>query len=125
LSSNFASQEFNCPCSECKITLVDEELVAKLQKMHDDIGSKLKITSGYRCASHQKHLTMLGYETAKGVSQHQLGKAADVTNGVTPGGELEGYARDAGFKAVGVAQLWIHVDTRDDMDRRWFYTKKR
>ena len=124
LSPSFSAYEFDCKCDDCRATIIDLDLIDKLQKMRDSIGTKLVISSGYRCPSYQQQLRLRGYETAKGVSQHTLGKAVDVNNGVATGAELESYAREAGFKAVGVGKTWIHIDLRDDQERRWFYGKR-
>ena len=121
LSTHFTSREFDCPCSDCTKTLIDKELVSHLEAVRTSLGSVLHITSGYRCSSYQAQLKLRGYETASGISQHTLGKAADVSNGVMTGMELEGYARKVGFRAVGVGNHWIHVDMRSDKDRRWAY----
>jgi len=99
---------------------VDSHLVERLDKLCELKRGKVSITSGYRCANKQEQLRLAGYETAKGVSQHELGRAADITDGVTPGVELEELARAAGFESVGVGKLWIHVDMRVG-HRRWTY----
>lgn len=122
LSNHFVSKEFDCPCNDCKQTVVDITLVSHLEAMRTILGSKLRITSGYRCPEYQVQLRLRGYETAKGVSQHELGKAADITNDVAPGHELEDAARKAGFLAVGVGKNWVHVDTRLGKSRSWKYS---
>jgi uncharacterized protein YcbK (DUF882 family) len=121
ISEHFNSNEFRCDCGVCRIILVNTDLVSKLEEMRKILGSSLTISSGYRCEHKQHELTIRGFDTAKGISQHTLGNAVDVTNGVTPGFELEDAARKAGFKAVGVAKTWVHVDLRSDRDRRWTY----
>lgn len=123
LSLHFSVAEFNCPCKECILTVVDLDIIPKLEALRTLLGTKLTITSGYRCRAYQEALRLRGYETALGVSQHELGRAADVSNGVSLGHELEDAAHKAGFKAVGVGSNWVHVDLRDDKDRRWSYAK--
>lgn len=123
ISKYFNKSEFLCPCGNCKDFEIDAELLEKLDAMRELHGGPLKVTSGYRCAAYQEQLKLRGYETATGVSQHTLGRAADVTDGVTPGYELEDQARKAGFKAVGVGKNWVHVDLRSDKDRKWSYVK--
>ncbi len=122
LSPHFNVSEFRCPCSSCTETLVDSDLITKLEKMREKTG-KLGITSGYRCEAYQSELRLRGFETAKGTSQHTLGKACDITNGVMSGAELESLAREAGFEAVGVGRTWVHVDLRAG-PLRWFYAKR-
>ena len=121
LSLNFSVFEFDCPCKNCKETIVHPDLVAKLQALRDSVATTVLITSGYRCESHQKELESLGYETVRN-SQHLIGMAADVCVRNRTGKDLEILARKAGFQAVGVAKSWIHVDLRFDKDRRWKYS---
>ncbi len=126
ISTNFNSSEFDCSCDQCTTTLVDPTLIVLLEAMRAILNTPIKIDSGYRCKHKQDMLRLLGYETATGISTHQLGKAADISNGVALGHELEDAARRAGFKAVGKASTWIHVDTRgqdDGRERRWTYKK--
>ena len=52
LSANFMAKEFDCNCSNCSETLIDLDHVAKLQQLREDLNSSIKITSGYRCESH-------------------------------------------------------------------------
>jgi uncharacterized protein YcbK (DUF882 family) len=126
LSPHFKSGEFVCPCSNCKETKVDSDLITKLQELREKVGSPLRVNSGYRCQAYQDELRARGYETSSGISQHTLGRAADVmradpgSNGV----ELEKLARLVGFKAVGVGHSWIHIDLRDDKERRWEYKSR-
>jgi len=122
VSKYFKAHEFDCPCLKCETTLIDSELVLKLDKMREAAGSPLKITSGYRCPDHQAALKAKGYETAPGISQHELGKAADVVClGVTrTGQDLEKYAVKAGFKRLGVGLAFIHVDVKEGSNR-WQY----
>lgn len=126
LSPHFTMSEFDCPCTNCTDTEVDTALIDKLELFRNGVGIPVKINSGYRCANYQNDLRLRGYETAIGVSQHELGRAADVMreDAQSSGIELEAIARSCGFKAVGVGHNWIHVDLRDDKERRWEYTKK-
>ena len=124
LSGDFKSREFDCQCkyADCRQTLIDRELVEKLQAIRDAVGHPIRISSGYRCQKHQDELQASGLETAK-TSQHLLGRAADILVEGKSGEELEKFARAAGFKAVGVARHWIHVDLRSDRDRAWTYSR--
>lgn len=124
LSSHFKSSEFDCRCPQCTTTQVDSDLVGLLEKVRERAGP-LKITSGYRCQHHQDELRAAGYETAAGISQHSLGRAADIAGSNTEysGAQLEQFARAAGFQAVGVGRSWVHVDLRSDRERRWTYQR--
>lgn len=124
LSPHFNVSEFRCPCSQCTTTILDSGLITKLEAMRGALGLPLKINSGYRCANYQSELRLRGYETSTGRSTHEDGRAADCMAEPLTGLELEKAARSSGFKAVGVASSWAHVDLRNDKDRRWVYLKR-
>lgn len=78
------------------------------------------VNSGYRCKKKQQQLREQGYETAVGVSQHELGNAADLA--CSPMGMINlKAAANLEFSALGEAKTFIHVDTRKDKMRRWTY----
>lgn len=124
LSEHFTSSEFDCPCDKCVLTLIDLSLIERLESLRTLLSAPIRINSGYRCANYQTELKARGYETAVGVSQHQLGKASDIMSEPLTGVALEKAARQVGFRAVGVGGTWIHVDLRDDKDRRWEYSQR-
>jgi uncharacterized protein YcbK (DUF882 family) len=121
ISKNFQAFEFDCPCKRCKETIIDYDLPALVQKIRDACNCPVQITSGYRCGKYQDQLRAEGLETSTGISQHEKGRAADIWTGKHSGEELEKIARRIGFRAVGVGKAFIHVDLRDDKDRRWTY----
>lgn len=123
LSESFEALEFDCPCRKCHTTLIDMDLIEKLERLRELAGAPLYITSGFRCRNHQDELERKGYETAS-LSMHLVGGAADLRTGKHTGEELEMLARAAGFLAVGVGARWIHVDLRDAKERRWVYKKR-
>lgn len=120
---HFKAYEFDCPCEHCYYTLIDEILVSFLDALRRIVDTPIKITSGYRCDRYQYNLSLRGYETAKGISTHQVGKAADIQVKGYSGVALESPARSAGFRAVGVGSNFVHVDTRGDKDRAWTYRR--
>ena len=113
LSENFVSTEFDCHgkgcCSE---TTVNPKLVEYVQKIRDHFGKSITITSGYRCATHNKNV---GGATG---SRHSKGDAADiVVSGITPA-EVAKYAESIGIKGIGLYETnvdghFTHIDTRD------------
>ena len=129
LGKYFNSSEFSCPCSSCLETKINAHLVEKLNAVREAFGFPIRITSGYRCPDYQEGLKARGYETAVGVSQHELGNAVDLqpaanASGVSIGMEnlrkiLENY-----FAAIGEGRTFFHVDMRDDKTRRWSYNKR-
>jgi zinc D-Ala-D-Ala carboxypeptidase len=124
ITEHFTSDEFKCPCDHCKVTPIDTDLVRLLERLRNLVNCPIRIDSGYRCQNHQEQLTQEGYETAK-FSMHLKGRAADISTGKHPGYELAELARQAGFMAIGTGRDFIHVDTRDDMERAWSYVRDR
>ena len=120
LSANLSTQEFTCQCSydTCIVQTIDAALITKLQMIRDELKKPLLITSGFRCWKRQVDLSEGGVETAKGQSQHELGKACDfATTDMKKAEELA----NTYFDAVGVSPRFIHVDLRSDKKRRWTY----
>ena len=120
-SASFDSTEFDCNCKyeNCTYTVIDTELLEKLERVRGILGKPVHILSGYRCAAYQLELGNRGLSAAK-TSQHCLGRAADIKVSVHIE-ELIDAAETVGFLAIGVAKRWIHVDTRTDRIRRWTY----
>lgn len=117
LSKNFTSTEFECSSSsEGAEQCISIELIKSLQAIRDALGKPLIITSGYRTAEYQQMLRDAGYKTAVNKSQHELGNAADIS---ITGGLLE--KCEEHFDAIGIANSFIHVDTRRGRKRRWTY----
>jgi hypothetical protein len=113
LSANFDSSEFDCHGSGCcSSTLVDDKLVTYLQQIREHFGKPVNISSGYRCATHNKNI---GGATN---SRHSKGQAADIyINGVTPA-EIAKYAESMGILGIGLYEtnsdgFFVHVDTRE------------
>lgn len=112
LSTYFNSTEFDCHGSGCcSTTLINETLVEYLQKIREHFGKPITITSGYRCATHNKNV---GGATG---SRHSKGDAADiVVSGVTPR-EVAKYAESIGIMGIGLYETasdghFVHIDTR-------------
>jgi uncharacterized protein YcbK (DUF882 family) len=121
IGEHFLAREFDCPCEHCDYTLIDEKLVRRLDLLRKALGVAIQITSAFRCDHYQAALAKRGYETAKGLSTHQLGKAVDICVKGYSGVSLEKPARAVGFRAVGVGSNFVHLDTRSDKDRAWTY----
>ena len=106
VADNFTVREFECKCGKCKTTLIDSKLVTYLQLIRNHFGKPVVITSGYRCATHNK---AVGGAVK---SNHMLGKAADIIiAGVEPK-EVAKYAESIGVKGIGVYKTFTHIDTR-------------
>lgn len=130
VTKNFLYREFDCHCdnSDCTWTLVSGDLAVRLQALRDRIGQPIIIRSAYRCQKRQRWLATQTdnqgkplYQTAKGISTHETGDAADIEVLGLPAPALAEHAKAVGFRAIGVAKKWIHVDTREQ-DIHWEYS---
>jgi uncharacterized protein YcbK (DUF882 family) len=118
LSEHFRSSEFACPC--CGLAAVVPALVAALEELRTKLGGKpIRITSGFRCASHN---AAVGGARS---SQHLTGRAADVYVRGMSGLELYALARTIpAFHGFGVGGSWLHVDVRPGPAiARWKYDR--
>lgn len=111
LSKNFTRKDFKCPCG-CTRQMVDSELVEKLQAIRDKLGKAIKVTSGYRCLSHN---AAVGGSSG---SKHRYGMAADwrlVDRSINPVA-LGILAQAVGFGGIGIywhsRGAFVHADTR-------------
>jgi uncharacterized protein YcbK (DUF882 family) len=122
LSKHFYAKEFECQCknADCVTQRIAVELVQKLETCREKLGYSILINSGFRCTAHQQYLKSLGLNTAKVLSQHELGRAADISCHTIKA--LQNVATEE-FKAMGIARRFLHVDLRADKKRRWVYVK--
>jgi uncharacterized protein YcbK (DUF882 family) len=120
LSDHFTTTEFECTCNSknCQLQQVNIKLIEKLEDARDDVGGPIFINSGFRCGQKQRQLKALGVKTAKKISTHELGDAADVR---TTQCSILKRILIKYFKAIGDATTWFHVDLREDKVRRWKY----
>ena len=115
LSANFMAKEFDCTCSRCAETKVDEKLVQILQQIRDHFGKPIggsRLTA-YRCPDHNAEVA----NAAKN-SRHMQGMAADISiAGVAPA-EIAKFAESIGVLGIGLYDTdkdghFVHIDTRD------------
>ena len=111
LTKNFTKSEFECPCG-CGQQSVDMELAEKLQLLRDKVDRPLKITSGYRCITH--NAAVGGSQNSK----HRYGMAADwrtENRSINPVA-LGILAQAVGFGGIGIywhsEAAMCHADTR-------------
>ena len=108
----FSDDDFDCVC--CGKNWTDFTLIDRLDKLRAEYGAPVKIVSGYRCEEHNKAVGGVAN------SQHVLGKAADIS-----AANLDKLYEIAcrHFKAVGDGRSkgFIHLDLRQDKQRRWTY----
>lgn len=112
LSENFTAGELACRCTDpqCHLTLVSPRLVDALQTLRALIAAPLRITSGYRCLSHNAAVG------GRQHSFHTMGLAADIT-AAPPVAAQELAETAARIPAIGGIGLYrqrgfVHVDVR-------------
>jgi zinc D-Ala-D-Ala carboxypeptidase len=107
LSEHFSANEFRCKC--CGKVHVDPELINKLEEARAIYGKPVRVTSGYRCESHNSKVGGAQH------SQHCSGKAADIqVNDSHDRFRMLQAFLQAGFKRIGVYRGgWVHVDVGD------------
>ena len=115
LTAHFNTKEFRCKCGKHHDFSVNSELVEKLEELHGALNcSKIIVTSGYRCSTHDKAVG------GSGTGQHTKGTAADICCYAQDGSIISSKnvcctAQDLGFS--GIANIdstytATHVDTR-------------
>ncbi len=110
----FTREEFLC--SHTGEERMEPEFLTLLDELRRRCGFPLHITSGYRSPVHP-------IEAAKSVpGTHAQGIAADIrySNGSQLYALLSN-AFDLGFKGIGVAEGFVHVDTRGTTPVSWTY----
>lgn len=115
LSAHFNVREFRCKCGKTHDILISSELIDKLEQLHAAFHcSKIIVTSGYRCQTHDKNVG------GNGSGQHTKGTAADICCYAQDGSIISSKlvcckAQDIGF--TGIANIdssyqYTHVDVR-------------
>mgnify|MGYP001262393033 FL=1 len=111
----FTVEEF--ACSETGENDIRWDFVSALDDLRGVCGFPFSITSGFRSHRHS-------IEAAKEKpGQHTLGNAADIA--VSNGAERYAIVSNAiklGFKGIGIARTFIHVDTRESEGVIWTYS---
>lgn len=108
-SPYFEKKELACPCGECGGFPVepDEELVVDVNEFRRRLGVPVIVTSGIRCAAHNKNVGGVAN------SQHLGGDAADLISSKSPEemyAVAEAVLGDTG--GIGLYSWGIHFDTR-------------
>lgn len=116
LSPHFSRIEFRChghgqPGHKSHPTVVDNGLVELLELIRKEHGGPVRVVSGHRCAWWNAKVG------GAGASQHLLGKAADLEEGVITADR----ANVLGAMGIGTKGRWaVHVDRRS-RKARWRY----
>ena len=115
ISTHFKRREFACKCG-CGSDTVDHELITVLERIRAHYGKPMIITSGQRCATHNKAVG------GASKSSHLSGKAADFyVKGIdlaTVHRQLLSWYPDRYGIAIGGS--FVHIDVRS-APSRWTY----
>jgi len=114
---HFKPHEFNCKCGHCGLGFDDMEpnLLAMIDEARDSCGVPFVITSAIRCGRH--NLQVGGSST----SSHLSGLALDIKCDASFNRfKMIEALIGAGFKRIGIAKDFIHVDI--DPDKPVFVT---
>jgi len=114
LTKNFTTAEFKCHC--CGDCRVSPGLMAAMQALREKWGKSIKINSGYRCL---RHNSAVGGAPD---SYHLKGLAADCE--ILAGVDRYTFVRlafEVGFRGIGIASGFIHVDIREGPASLWKY----
>jgi uncharacterized protein YcbK (DUF882 family) len=109
----FKDSELRCKCG-CGEVYFSDETRKKLNKVREDYGKPIIISSGYRCTS---------YNIQIGATQtHSTGQAVDIAISRGDAFKLIGLALKHGFTGLGVKQhghgRFLHLDDLDSNNKR-------
>ena len=112
LSQHFSRKEFACQCG-CGQDTVDVLLIDILERVRKYFKQPITITSGNRCASHNKSVG------GAVDSQHLTGKAADFKVKNVSSIEVFNFVQLHAPKSYGLGAYtnWTHIDVRDNFAR--------
>ena len=114
---NFTEEEL--ACNHCGENKCQDEMVSLLQKLRDDVGFPIKISSGYRCPAWNKSVG--GHPN----SSHMEGLAIDIACSGGKALKIVEAAIRLGFVGVGISQRgskFVHLDLKKTPTKRlWSY----
>lgn len=114
LSPHFRSGEFASKGGTAEI-LIHKDLLEGLQRMREEIGKPMRITSAFRPWEYNRLVGGAKW------SRHLYGRAADVVVDGMSGHQIADVARRIGrFKGIGISWRFCHVDVRD-VAAEWRY----
>jgi uncharacterized protein YcbK (DUF882 family) len=104
---HFKRAEFLCGCG-CGFGTVDFELAEVLDDVREYFDSAVTITSGARCASHNRRVG------GSSDSEHLRGTAADIKVSGVPAATVYDYLskKYPGKYGIGKYATWTHIDVR-------------
>ena len=107
---HFTYTEFDSPDQVGSGKKMHPDILEMLDQARDKYDKPIRITSGYRTKKYNESLSARGYKASPN-SSHLKGLAADIacTSSVDRY-HLINCLLDVGFKRIGIANTFIHVD---------------
>jgi len=103
-------------CQETGENEMNEDFLIKLDSLRHECGFPFIVTSGYRSPQHSIEMRKAKAGT------HSKGIASDIKiNNGAEGYVIVSKAIQMGFKGIGVAKTFIHLDARKTMPVIWSY----
>lgn len=124
MSKYFKYEEFDSPDVQGSGQLISKDLLDKLDKVREDFGKPIIVTSGYRTIRHNakvggKNPDKNGY----GGSSHLHGLAADIScKNSSDRFKLVQILLKVGFKRIGIGSSFIHIDIDTDKAQNLIWT---
>jgi|TARA_B100000085_G_C18555035_1_gene517374 uncharacterized protein YcbK (DUF882 family) len=113
--SYFSEDELRCKCG-CGTYRFDEQALARLNDIREEVGFPLPVSSGYRCPKHSIEADKIANGRPPGA--HTTGKAVDLAVELDKAHALLKVAFAHNVPRVGVNQRgtlrFIHLDWCDD-----------
>ena len=112
--THFSHAELTCQCP-CGQMEMDPDFMGRLEALRTAFGKPMRITSAYRCPSHNAQASSTGF-----TGPHTTGLAVDVSVSGQDAHELLTLVLHHGFSGVGVSQRgphnkrFIHIDAIDN-----------
>lgn len=109
-SRHFSDAELRCTCG-CGVNGMQQGTVDRLQRVRDQVGVPLVVSSGYRCPTHNAAVSHTGT-----TGPHTTGHAVDLAVRGPLAVRVLAVALQAGFCGVGVSQRgayagrFLHLD---------------
>ena len=117
----FTHSEFDSPDAPGSGKDMCPNFLAMLNNARDIAGIPFKITSGFRTEAYNKDLQKRGYKASKN-SSHLKGCAADIQcNNSSDRSKIVAALIQAGFRRLGIAETFVHVDCDQKFNAIWLY----
>jgi zinc D-Ala-D-Ala carboxypeptidase len=119
---HFKITEFDSPDAKGSGANMDVTFLRMLDRAREIADTSFLINSGYRTREHTERLIKRGYQASRN-SSHHIGKAADIAVSPQTRGQILDGCIAAGFKRIGIANTFIHVDNDDKKNSPtvWIY----